>query len=59
MGANHPGEIRELCNIAEPNIGLITNIGKAHIEGFGSLENVIKTKCELYDFIREHEGKCL
>lgn len=57
MGANHPGEIRELCNIAEPNIGLITNIGKAHIEGFGSLENVIKTKCELYDFIREHEGK--
>ncbi len=57
MGANHPGEIRELCNIAEPNIGLITNIGKAHIEGFGSLENVIRTKCELYDFIREHEGK--
>ncbi len=57
MGANHPGEIRELCEIAEPNIGLITNIGKAHIEGFGSLENVIKTKCELYDFIREHEGK--
>ncbi|MDO5665036.1 MAG: UDP-N-acetylmuramoyl-tripeptide--D-alanyl-D-alanine ligase [Bacteroidia bacterium] len=57
MGANHPGEIRELCAIAEPNIGLITNIGKAHIEGFGSVENVIKTKCELYDFIREHEGK--
>lgn len=57
MGANHPGEIRELCEIAEPNIGLITNIGKAHIEGFGSLENVISTKCELYDFIREHEGK--
>ena len=57
MGANHPGEIRELCEIAEPNIGLITNIGKAHIEGFGSLENVIRTKCELYDFIREHEGK--
>ncbi len=57
MGANHPGEIRELCEIAEPNIGLITNIGKAHIEGFGSLENVIRTKCELYDFIREHDGK--
>ena len=57
MGANHPGEIRELCEIAEPNIGLITNIGKAHIEGFGSLENVIRTKCELYDFIREHGGK--
>ncbi|MPM67246.1 UDP-N-acetylmuramoyl-tripeptide--D-alanyl-D-alanine ligase [bioreactor metagenome] len=57
MGANHPGEIRALCEIAEPNIGLITNIGKAHIEGFGSLENVVNTKCELYDFIREHEGK--
>ncbi len=57
MGANHPGEIKELCEIAEPNIGLITNIGKAHIEGFGSVENVIKTKCELYDFIKEKEGK--
>lgn len=57
MGANHQGEIKELCEIAEPNIGLITNIGKAHIEGFGSLENVIKTKCELYDYIREHDGK--
>ena len=57
MGANHPGEIRALCEIAEPNIGLITNIGKAHIEGFGSLENVVNTKCELYDFIRQHEGK--
>ena len=57
MGASHPGEIRELCEIAEPNIGLITNIGKAHIEGFGSVENIVKTKCELYDFIREHEGK--
>jgi UDP-N-acetylmuramoyl-tripeptide--D-alanyl-D-alanine ligase len=57
MGANHPGEIGELCEIAEPNFGLITNIGTAHIEGFGSLENVIRTKCELYDFIRAHEGK--
>lgn len=57
LGANHTEEIRELCNIAEPGIGLITNIGKAHIEGFGSFENVIKAKCELYDFIREHEGK--
>ncbi len=57
MGANHPGEIGELCAIAEPNFGLITNIGKAHIEGFGSYENVRKTKGELYDFIREHEGK--
>ncbi len=57
MGANHPGEIKELCEIAEPNIGLITNIGKAHIEGFGSFENVRKTKGELYDFLRENEGK--
>ncbi len=57
MGANHPGEIKELCEIAEPNIGLITNIGKAHIEGFGSFENVQKTKGELYDFIRENGGK--
>lgn len=57
MGANHQGEIKKLCEIAEPNIGLITNIGKAHIEGFGSIENVIKTKLELYDFIRANEGK--
>lgn len=57
MGANHPGEIKQLCDIAEPNFGLITNIGKAHIEGFGSFENIRKTKGELYDFIREHGGK--
>lgn len=57
MGANHPGEIKMLCEIAEPNFGLITNIGKAHIEGFGSYENVRATKCELYDFIRLKEGK--
>ncbi len=57
MGANHPGDIRELCEIAEPNYGLITNVGKAHLEGFGSFENVVKTKGELYDFIRAREGK--
>ena len=57
MGANHPGEIKDLCEIAEPNIGLITNVGKAHIEGFGSFENVVKTKGELYDFIRANNGK--
>ena len=51
MGANHPFEIKELCEIAEPDYGLITSIGKAHLEGFGSLEGVIKTKKELYDFI--------
>ncbi|MDR1742456.1 MAG: UDP-N-acetylmuramoyl-tripeptide--D-alanyl-D-alanine ligase [Dysgonamonadaceae bacterium] len=57
MGANHPGEIKALCEMAEPTIGLITNVGKAHIEGFGSFENVVKTKGELYDFIRENGGK--
>ena len=57
MGANHVGEIKELCEIAEPDIGLITNIGTAHIEGFGSFENIRKTKGELYDFLREKGGK--
>lgn len=52
MGANHPGEIELLCNIAEPDYGIITNVGKAHLEGFGSFEGVIKTKGELYDFLR-------
>ena len=56
MGANHPLEIGELCRIAEPNFGVITNIGKAHLEGFGGIEGVIKTKKELYDFIRLHGG---
>jgi UDP-N-acetylmuramoyl-tripeptide--D-alanyl-D-alanine ligase len=58
MGANHPGEIKILCEIANPDFGLITNIGKAHLEGFGSLEGVIKTKSELYDFLREKACKC-
>lgn len=52
MGANHPGEIAQLCKIAQPNFGIITNIGKAHIEGFGSFEGVVKTKKELYDYLR-------
>jgi UDP-N-acetylmuramoyl-tripeptide--D-alanyl-D-alanine ligase len=56
MGANHPGEIRDLCRIAEPNYGLITNLGKAHLEGFGSFEGVVQTKTELYDFLRERGG---
>jgi UDP-N-acetylmuramoyl-tripeptide--D-alanyl-D-alanine ligase len=56
MGANHPGEIAELCNIAEPDFGIITNIGKAHLEGFGSFEGVIKTKSELYQFIKNKNG---
>ncbi len=58
MGANHPGEIKTLCEIANPNYGIISNIGKAHLEGFGSFEGVIQTKSELYDFLRMHEGKC-
>lgn len=56
MGANHIGEIAELCAIARPNHGLITNIGKAHLEGFGSYDGVIRAKSELYDFIRANGG---
>ncbi|WP_372754082.1 UDP-N-acetylmuramoyl-tripeptide--D-alanyl-D-alanine ligase [Labilibaculum sp.] len=56
MGANHPGEIRQLCEIAEPNFGIITNVGKAHLEGFGSFAGVRKTKKELYDFLFENKG---
>jgi UDP-N-acetylmuramoyl-tripeptide--D-alanyl-D-alanine ligase len=57
MGANHPGEIKELVEIVDPNFGIITNVGKAHLEGFGSFEGVIKTKGELYDYIRAKGGK--
>lgn len=57
MGANHPKEIEFLCKIARPNFGIITNVGKAHLEGFGSFEGVKKTKGELYEFIRGVEGK--
>lgn len=56
MGANHPGEIKTLCEIAEPNYGIITNVGKAHLEGFGSIEGVMKTKGELYDYLDAHNG---
>jgi UDP-N-acetylmuramoyl-tripeptide--D-alanyl-D-alanine ligase len=55
MGANHPGEIANLCRIAQPNAGLITNVGKAHLEGFGSLESVKKTKGELYSYLSRHQ----
>ena len=55
MGANHPGEIKTLADIACPDYGIITNIGKAHLEGFGSFEGVIKTKNELYDHLRAHQ----
>ncbi len=56
MGANHPGEIAELCQIAQPNYGIITNIGQAHLEGFGSFEGVKKTKAELYNYIVKNNG---
>ena len=57
MGANHQGEINELCQIAEPDFGLITNIGKAHLEGFGGEEGIKKGKSELYKYIRSKQGK--
>jgi UDP-N-acetylmuramoyl-tripeptide--D-alanyl-D-alanine ligase len=56
MGANHPGEIKQLCEIAEPSHGLITNVGRAHLEGFGGFEGVKKGKKELYDWIDSHSG---
>ncbi len=56
MGANGPGEIAELCKIAQADSGLITNIGKAHLEGFGSIEGVKKAKSELYDSLKENDG---
>ena len=56
MGANHQKEIEFLCSIAEPNFGYITNFGKAHLEGFGGVEGVIKGKSELYDFIKSTNG---
>jgi len=59
MGANHIGEINQLCEIAQPDIGIITNIGKAHIEGFGSFEGVIKAKSELYKFIQSKQAEVI
>ena len=56
MGASHPGDIKELVDIAEPNYGLITNVGRAHLEGFGSFEGVQNTKRELYDYLVAHDG---
>ena len=56
MGANHAGEIAQLCEIASPNYGYITNFGKAHLEGFGSEEGVVKAKSELYDYLKRNKG---
>ena len=56
MGASHPGDIKELVEIAEPDYGLITNVGKAHLQGFGSFEGVMRTKAELYDWLIAHNG---
>ncbi len=56
MGANHQGEIGFLCTLAEPTHGLITNIGKAHLEGFGGIEGVKKGKSELYRYLAAHKG---
>ena len=59
MGANHIGEIAFLCELASPNYGIITNIGKAHLEGFGSLQGVIKAKSELYNSIKNNGGEII
>lgn len=56
MGASHPGDIKTLVDIVEPDCGIITNVGRAHLQGFGSFDGVIRTKGELYDFIRDNGG---
>ena len=56
MGASHPGDIDELTNIGEPNFGMITNIGRAHLRDFGGYEGVVKTKNEMYQYIAKHNG---
>lgn len=56
MGASHPGDIKVLVEVSQPDFGLITNVGKAHLLGFGSFEGVKRTKGELYDWLREHDG---
>ena len=59
MGASHPGDIKTLAETAEPTCGLITNVGRAHLQGFGSFEGVIRTKCELYDFLRTRQDSLI
>lgn len=57
MGASHRGDIEELCTIAEPTCALLTNVGTAHIQGFGSFEGVLQTKTELYRYVNDKKGK--
>jgi len=57
MGANHPEEISFLCQITQPNFGIVTNFGKAHLEGFGSFKGVIKAKSELYNYLKKNNQK--
>lgn len=59
MGANHQKEIASYCEYAMPNYGIITNIGKAHLEGFGGVEGIVKGKGELFDYVSAHNGICL
>ncbi|MDR2389315.1 MAG: UDP-N-acetylmuramoyl-tripeptide--D-alanyl-D-alanine ligase [Tannerellaceae bacterium] len=56
MGASHPGDIAELVEIARPDYGIVTNVGRAHLQGFGSLEGVVRAKGELYDYLRRTQG---
>ena len=59
MGASHPGDIKTLVEIVEPDYAIITNVGRAHLQGFGSFEGVISTKGELYDFMRQRKSGCV
>jgi len=59
LGANHPGEHAVLCDIAQPDYGLITNCGKDHLEGYGSIAGVIAANCEVYDYLRIHSGTAI
>lgn len=58
MGASHPGDIKELVDIAQPDFGLVTNVGRAHLLGFGDFEGVKRTKGEIYDYILSVHGSC-
>lgn len=57
MGANHPGEVYPLCEVAQPDMGVVTSVGKEHLEGFGSFEAIVETECELYKYLKESGGQ--